>query len=234
MLRILPVGLAIVILIAAGLLNGIWINRWNLSSEPSASAARMEDIPKEFGEWKAQGNREIDDQSKAIGEIAGYMSRIYSHSSGSDVACLIVCGRPGAIGAHTPDVCFVGQNQTMLKRDHKEILLGAGEGSAQFYTAVFKRTESGSAYYNRAFWSWSADGVWSAPENPRLKFLGKQVLYKLYVTYPLTDEEDKLEEGAGLDFIKVLLPELDPVLFDRESPDAHAERRLPYTFARMK
>jgi Protein of unknown function (DUF3485) len=233
MLRTLPMTLAILLLMAGGLVNGIWIDRWNLSSEPGASAAKMEKIPEEIGEWKAQSSRDIDDQSKAIGEIAGYLSRVYSHS-GRDVACLIVCGRPGAIGAHTPDVCFVGQNQIMLKRQQKDMPIGDGEGSAQFYTAIFKRTESGISSYNRAFWSWSADGVWSAPENPRLKFLGKQVLYKLYVTYPLADEEDKLEEGAGQDFINVLLPKLHSVLFGNEKQNALAKREMPFTFANIK
>jgi hypothetical protein len=233
MLRTLPMILAIVILLAGGLVNGIWIDRWNLSSEPSASAAKLEGIPMEIGDWKAPGNREIDDQSKAIGEIAGYMGRVYSHLS-TDVACLIVCGRPGAIGAHTPDVCFVGQNQTMLKLQRKPIPIGAGEDSAKFYTAVFKRTESGIPHYTRAFWSWSADGFWSAPESPRVEFLGKQVLYKLYVTYPLAEEEDKIEEGAGLDFIKVLLPKLDSVLFGKGTQDLLAEHRLPYAFAITK
>jgi hypothetical protein len=226
--------LAIVILIAGGLVNGIWIDRWNLSSEPSASAAKLEGIPMEIGDWKAPGNREIDDQSKAIGEIAGYMGRVYSHL-GSDVACLIVCGRPGAIGAHTPDVCFVGQNQTMLKNQRTMVKIGAGENEAQFYTAIFKRSESGSLFYTRAFWSWSADGKWTAPDNPRFYFLGNEVLYKLYVTYPVADEEEKLEEGGpGADFIKVLLPKLDPVLFGKGTQDSLAEHRLPFAFAITK
>jgi hypothetical protein len=226
--------LAIVALIAAGLVNGVWIDRWNLSSEPGASAAKLERIPMEIGEWKAPGNREIDDQTKAIGEIAGYMGRVYSSHSGSDVACMIVCGRPGAIAAHTPDVCFVGQNQTMLKNQRTTVEIGAGENEAQFYTAIFKKSESGIPSYTRAFWSWSADGAWTAPDNPRLNFLGKQVLYKLYVTYPVADEEDKLEEGAGADFIKVLLPGLHSVLFGNETQNTLARRALPCTFANIK
>jgi hypothetical protein len=227
----LPMTLAIIILVAAGLLNGVWIDRWNLSSEPSASAAKVEQIPVEFGDWKMLDSKELDEQSKAIGEIAGSINRIYGRG-GEDVSCLIVCGRPGAIGAHTPDICFVGKNQTMHDRKLLSIPIGAGEKPAEFSTAIFRRTDGGISSSSRAFWAWSADGSWSAPEYPRLRFLGQQVLYKLYVTYPLPDEKDDPALGPGAGFIKVLLPGLDPVLFGKGT--SIAEGRLHYSFANIK
>jgi hypothetical protein len=227
----LPMTLAIIILVAAGLLNGMWIDRWNLSSEPSASAAKVEQIPEEFGEWKMRDSKELDEQSKIIGEIAGSINRIYGRG-GEEVSCLIVCGRPGAIGAHTPEICFVGKNQKMVKREQWVIPIGPSAGSAEFSTAIFQRTDGGISSNSRAFWAWSADGFWSAPKNPRLKFLGQQVLYKLYVTYPVAEEKDKPEDGPGEAFIKVLLPALDHVLFGKGT--SVAEGRLHYTFANIK
>jgi hypothetical protein len=222
MLRTLPMVLAIAALLLAGTVYGVWIDRWSLSQEPRASAAKLELVPTEFDDWVMSSDQEIDDQSKAIGGIAGSLSRIYTNrATNQSVACLIVCGRPGAIGAHTPDVCFVGANQRMERRVTKRIPLGTDLPSVEMHTAIFTHSEGGVSSITRAFWSWSADGTWSAPENPRLKFLGKNALYKLYVTFPISREEEEIEDGPGQKFIQALIPVLDRVLFAKDDQARH-------------
>jgi hypothetical protein len=123
----------------------------------------------------------------------------------------------------------------MLRQKRKPVTVGPDEASAEYYTAVFRKTEGGLATFSRAYWMWSAQGTWTAPENPRLSFLGKDALYKLYITHSLREEEISEEEGGpGLEFIKVLIPELDHVLFGKGKREPVAHGHFHSTFAIMK
>jgi hypothetical protein len=59
------------------------------------------------------------------------------------------------------------------------------------------------------------DGNWQAAENPRMEFMGRKSLYKLYVTRGLTPTE-RDHSPAGVDptqeFLNDFLPEVKKVL----------------------
>jgi hypothetical protein len=216
MIRSFPMVIAIAAIFGAGAGYGLMVDRWGLSQEPGKSAKRLDQIPDALGDWRADTKHEIDEQSKAIGEIAGAFSCTYKNQRNGDVVtALIVCGRPGAIGAHTPDVCFVGQGQEMLVRTTKKFQLGPDLPEVECFTAVFEKTTIGLVERRRAFWTWSADGNWSAPQNPRLNYLGQNVLFKLYVTYQFLREDEKIEEGPGPDFLREFIPRINSILFEK-------------------
>jgi hypothetical protein len=225
------VGLAIVLL--AGLVHGVWTGRWQLTNEPQASAARLENVAMDLGDWQSR-SLELDAQTLAIGEIAGYLDRVFrSQQTGEEVSTLIVCGRPGPIGQHPPDICYGGEGYELHKKKRQAFEVDGAKGPAEFWVGDFRKTENGLPVYLRIFWSWSPDGAWRAPDNPRVAFASYPdlshlkvaarypALYKLYIVHRLAREDETVEEDPSLKLMKVLLPELQRTLFQAgEGPGA--------------
>src|SRR5947209_2410247 len=109
MSRLLPVLTVVVIVTLSGVVHGVWTNRWGTAKAVQEAAEKLEkNVPMTIGEWDGQA-KEMTEREIAIGEIDGYVSRSYvNRRTGSMVSLLIVCGRPGPISVHTPDVCYGG------------------------------------------------------------------------------------------------------------------------------
>src|SRR5438128_10236537 len=103
--RGLVIALAAGLVIAVAVFEGMRSNRWGASEDMKAAAAKLERIPREFGEWigtDSQLDRKIVDMAEAVGYLnRGYVNR----KTGERFDVLLLCGPSGAIGAHTPDVC---------------------------------------------------------------------------------------------------------------------------------
>src|SRR5262249_9023634 len=102
MLRFLSVAGAFVPLFFSGIVHGLWTDRWGLSAAPTASAERLQHIPLVLGEWRGEEVPIDADSSKGV---AGYLCRRYVNQRNEMVTVALVCGRPGAVVTHTPDVC---------------------------------------------------------------------------------------------------------------------------------
>jgi Protein of unknown function (DUF3485) len=217
MFRMIPALVAVALIIGSGIVHALWTDRWSLSNEPKASAERLDQVPQVLGDWQGTDGPPVDAQDMAIGEIAGFLSRSYvNRQTGASVGLLMVCGRPGSISVHTPDVCFVGGGQELLRKDHRQLNLLPGGPPQDFLVGYFRKRELEGTSHSRAFWAWSADGNWSAPNHPRFTFAGKKALYKLYVVHQIQREEETIDEDPSLEFMGVLLPELKKVLFTPE------------------
>jgi hypothetical protein len=212
--RRLPLLLAaFALILSAGLVHGLWTNRWVPSDEPGASAARLQRLPRTVNDWDGE-DREIPATQLAIGEIAGYQSRQYvNRLTGSKVEIMIVCGRPGPISVHTPEVCFGGAGYQMVGSETRVSVLpqGGAGGPSEFRSARMKKTNTPVPDTIRILWAWSSDGVaWQAPDYPRLAFAGPghDALYKLYVIRHVAQSEEAPEDDACIEFVQPLLREL--------------------------
>jgi hypothetical protein len=213
MKKALPALAAFTLIVAAGLLNGMWTNRWSVSRELEAAEARVKDVPPTFGDWEGH-DLNLDPATMAEIGIDAFVYRGYVRrgSDGKDWAqILLVCGRAGPVCVHTPDVCFPSAGFRM--GDKKQVAIGAGRGKrAEFETATFVRKGGpGAAMPLRVSWAWSADGAWQAPDNPRWTFGRRPALYKLYIIQPAAGPS--AGKDAGPEFVQDLLTELDRRLF---------------------
>src|SRR5688572_8067455 len=108
MAKIIPSVVALMVLAAYGLAEGLWTDRWQTSHEAEQAAARLADVPRTVGDWDGT-DEELDARQVAVAQLLGHVMRKYTHrESGAAVTVLLVCGRPGPIAVHTPDVCFRG------------------------------------------------------------------------------------------------------------------------------
>lgn len=206
-LRGLMIGLAVVGLAAAAIAEGFLSGRWGPSGELRAAAAKLDGVPKTFGDWTGT-DIPLDDKVVRVAEAAGYVQRSYRNGkNGSEVTVLLLCGPPGPIGAHTPEYCYAGNGFAMAGQAEKKTLALPNGTAASYWSARFEKTAPPSDPL-RVCWMWGTDGDWEAAANPRLGL--KSALYKLYVvrTEAITPRGgDPIQE-----FLTDFLPEVKKAL----------------------
>jgi hypothetical protein len=209
MRRFLPFAVAFVLLASSGVVHGLLTGRWGISPDVRAAAARCDQLPMSFGEWESHV-KDISPAELEVAEVVGYCSREYVKRGDQKqrVTLLLICGRPGPISVHTPDICYAGAGYSVVGNvEHYPIKSDAV--AAEFATACFSKPNPVPVPL-RILWSWSDGGPWSAPDNPRLTFARSGALYKLYVLRG-TDQTLQKDDPC-VEFLEALLPELQKCL----------------------
>jgi hypothetical protein len=212
--RILPVAVAVAVVVLCAIVHGLWTARWGEARDTVSAASQLEQLPATIGDWDAQ-DLELDARQLRVAEAIGYVYRRYiNRRSGAVLSLIIVCGRPGPIAVHPPDVCYTaaGFNPLAAPARHS-VPAGASVEQAEFWASTFRRQDASSSEDLRVFWSWSATGVWKAPDNPRLTFARYRTLYKMYVVRQVYSADETTKDSESDDFIRGLLPELSRCVF---------------------
>jgi hypothetical protein len=213
MFRTLPVLAAFVVLLSALVAHGLWTNRWQDGAELERAAARLERVPMNLGDWEG-ARLQMSSREQELAGLTGYVMRRYRNRLNGDILTVtLLCGRPGPLSAHTPEVCYPGAGFEMTgSRSRSAVRWESGARTAEFWTADFHKGGPAATEHLRIFWAWSAAGDWAAPENPRPAFGGAPVLYKVYVARRLDTANEPAEDDPALRFLKRLLPELQKVI----------------------
>lgn len=201
---------------ASGYVHGVLTDRWGVPEKVTAAAARLERVPPVLGDWQSidlpMKPRELE-----IAEARGALARRYTNRrSGEVVEVLILCGRPGPISVHEPTTCFIGAGYKLHHFDDDVPLSVAGADAVQCRLGDFAKEADGTRSAVRTFWTWSSDGRWQSPSNPRLAFAPNPYLYKMYLSRSavLTKENEPAEDPV-VDFMHDFMPALNEALFDR-------------------
>lgn len=213
MLRMLPTWLGLALVIAFGVAEGLWANRWQISDAPEQAAARLAEVPLSVGDWKGEP-RELDARQVAKAELTGYLHRRYVNEQTEEaVTVLLVCGRAGPVSLHTPDVCYQGAGYHLSEsQTRRDVAPESMAEPVKFWVGQFQK-DGAVPDPLRIFWIWGANGKWETPDNPRLAFARADALYKLYVIRELPSADDPLDKDPSLEFVKVFLPQLQSRLF---------------------
>jgi hypothetical protein len=204
MTRILPIVAAVAVLVAGGVVHGLWTDRWSVQPDAAAAAARMDTLPLTVGDWEGEA---LPVSPRELQGLGGYVARRYvNRATGDAVTLALMCGRPRVVSIHTPDVCYAGSGFEVAE-PARFAPAGLAE-SAEFWTTDMVRTRATEQTRLRVFYSWAAAGAWQAPETPRVAFAGSPVLYKLYLLRDLPPGSAPLAEDPCLDFFKAVQPEL--------------------------
>src|SRR5262249_8482825 len=129
----------------------------------------------------------------------------------SRVQVFLVCGRPGPISVHTPDVCFEGAGYRMTGAPAKFPLEFSPDD--EFWHVTFLKEGLQSQDQVGVFWAWNSDGHWQAPDNPRWTFARSKALFKLYLIHDVPRSKLPPHKDSTLDLLKELLPKLKECLF---------------------
>jgi hypothetical protein len=209
-LAIILVAFSLVIISGVG--QGLLTDRWGFSAEPQASAAKLSLIPLALGDWQGQ-DLEMDPREFSRASIAGYVMRRYVHRlTGTELQVLLVCGRPGHVAVHSPEVCFQGEGYVFEGEKQSYSLRPSSNQADDFWVANCIK-ERGEPDQLRIFWSFSSAGTWRAPKDPRLDFAREPALFKLYVVRHLAKLGDSLDDDPSVEFLRVFLPKVQQCLF---------------------
>lgn len=172
--RLFGVIAIVTLVLASATAHGIVTNRWNGGDATPA----MPQVSMSFGDWIGE---ELKSQVKEPG-LANITRRYVHGPTGKSYTISLTVGRSGLTSQHTPDYCYAGSGYTGSKIDRRLVELPEGQPAELFTTEFRKQNREGAEEVLRIFWGWSADSRWAAPKiDPRFAFLGKPVLYKLYI-----------------------------------------------------
>jgi hypothetical protein len=218
-------GFAVVVL--SGIACGIWTDRWGDAEQLRAAAERVNAIPLHVGDWIGT-EEELSERDRAMGDILSYKARRYVHrTKRTELQFLIVCGQPKYIAVHTPDVCYEGAGYGLQGKLEKYTVTAAdGQALGQFQYGRFAKTVAGVPTNYRIMWSFSPDGPWTAPDQPRTVFPRTRhgfpidrYLYKIYVVRQMARPDEPMDgTDPGVEFLQEMLPELHKVLFPSSPP----------------
>lgn len=217
LLRLAAFATALAILVSTAIVQGEWSGRWTIGAAIERAVTKLDAIPIQVGSWSGQAF-ELDEQSLAIGEIAGYVARRYRHEDGREVSVMLVCGRPGPISVHTPEWCYGGAGFEAKQTPSNRALEPDSEpaGKADFATNLFMKEDAAIPEGLRIYWAWNTGMGWKAPENPRLMFAAKPFLYKLYIVTGADGTVERAGEDVCEKFLLDFLPVVDEVLYRGE------------------
>jgi exosortase/archaeosortase family protein len=203
------------LVVAPAVVHGVWSERWGQSEAMRQAVARLERVPMDAGDWKGEP-MPLSPRHRAIAEIRGYLLRRYRRSPREQgLSVLLLCGRPGPVSVHTPDVCYRGAGYQMVGEPEAVWVDLGADGEAWFWVADFRQRNVPAPRTLRIFWSWH-DREWEAAEQPRLAHAGLPVLWKLYVIRELTRPGEPVQSDPALAFLRQWLSVLDRALWERD------------------
>jgi len=194
-----------------GLVHGFWTNRWAWADETAVPAARLGQVATDLGEWHGEP---LEQAPRQMEPISGYLYRRYTNQrTGVVVVVALICGQPGPVSIHTPDVCYGASGYEVAPHAKYTLPASGDTPAADFWTSQLRKTQAASQTNLRIFWSWTSSGNWQIADNPRLAFAHLPVLFKLYVIRDLSSSSEPLEDDPSLDLLRQLLPELQHKVF---------------------
>jgi hypothetical protein len=194
-------------LVVCGIVHGFWTDRWTPPVETAQAAERLNDIPLELGEWDGEA---LEVKSGEAGNgVAGCIKRRYVHrKTGAVMSVFLVCGRPGPVSIHTPDVCYGASGFQVNTTGRYEF----DDGESLWKTDA-TRTNATEQTRLRLYWGWSDGTGWTAADDARAQFARRPVLHKLYVVRELSGLNESGRTEPCEEFLSVLLPALRRTLF---------------------
>jgi hypothetical protein len=201
------------LILGGGVVYGLVTERWTPAAEEVWPI--LERLPLMIGDWDGRAI-DTDPEEFPMTTPDTMLLRRYVHRvNGAVVTLFLTAGRAGPIvAAHQPDGCYPGAGYQFATPTTKRSLdLGADNAPLDFRVATFSKTARAFPVFLRVYWSFSADGEWKVPDNPRLAFAGQRRVYKMYAIRQLKRGDEPLEGDAAEKFLRDLAPEMQRVIF---------------------
>lgn len=195
-------------LVVSGLVHGVCSNRWS-SLAGGEGKDLLENLDGDVGDWRP-GDVLCINPAEIAEKTVCHSRRFMPLKLGQPMVVSVTSGGPGVVAVHTPDVCYLGAGYKLKGEvSRQEISFGDDGKIASFWTADFIKTTALGSESVRVRWSWTADGKWEAPDYPRLEYARVQMLYKLYIVQPLSEDDNFSRGDPYRKFIADLIPRLN-------------------------
>jgi Protein of unknown function (DUF3485) len=172
-----------------------------------AAQRRFDSVPLSLPGWTGRVVEYDDKQLKAANARAHTYRTYTRDKSGESVTLLLLAGHPGEVGAHDPERCYGGAGYRQVgTRTRRQLTDPATAEASSLWTCRFD-TDTFPAASVQVDWGWTSGGAWVAADDARFEFVGKSVLYKLYLTRGLSAGGRETDEPTAA-FLSAFLPEL--------------------------
>ncbi len=189
-----------------GVAHGVVTARWSGGRD---RAPAMPEIPATLGDWVASDDETDKDDPGMI-----HFTRRYTHAkTGRSFLMLLTVGHPGLTAVHTPEYCYRGSGYDQAGAVERRSADTKGGPPATFFTTQFEKKSAAGIEQLRVFWTWSDGRGWEAPDWPRVHYLRRASIYKLYVVAGGSADVAPSRDPALDDFLATLLGALDRSLF---------------------
>jgi hypothetical protein len=178
-----------IVVLASGILHGMHTSRWSEKPALDRYLTRLDAVPEAFGDWTSKTEM-LQDDLRPHG-IEKYIFRTYTYlnnRSTESYQVLVVCGRPGPIASHTPDVCYRGSGYTPAGDQKRADVTVTDETNRTsktyplFYMKFQPPKTRASDMEKDIRWAWMAPSKsLQAPDWPRIEFESQPALYKVYI-----------------------------------------------------
>jgi hypothetical protein len=173
-------------LLVGAVVHGATTQRWKLFVSASHMMDALHSQKVQLSDYQAE---EIPSEMPLKEKSQATCNRYVSMSQNQTVMVSIITGPPGSVSTHTPDVCYPSSGYTMLRPPVRETVDLPGGGQASYYVSEFEKKTATQVVRQRVRWSWSADGLWNAPDRPRFAYLKEPELAKVYIVTPFPEME---------------------------------------------
>ena len=224
MTKFLPMVAAVVVIGVSTFLQGQYSERFG-KHRPEALqgfTSRLDAVPRVIGDWKGQ-DMPIDPREFKASGCDGCVSRDFVNEvTGEKVSLFLVSGTARHVTIHTPDWCYRGAGFTM-DGAKQQFTFDTVDMTPppEAITARFSKHEVHHMQRLQIFWTFTADGNWQGPLQPKPAFAGEPALYKVYLITPLSDEEGS-DGTAAIRFAEEIFPVLNETLFGNAGTPADA------------
>jgi hypothetical protein len=212
MFRTKPTVAALVLIVAAGVVQTLLATATTDNEAIRSLAKRIDDIPLVIGDWQAEQGEEPDELTMRVADAAGMIQRLYLNTrDNTQVQIMLLVGRPGPLSVHLPEVCYRGAGYRE-QRAIAERAIEVGSDTPRFRVVDMENNSGSIPRYMRVYHTWTDGTGWTVPKVPRLAFARSPYLCKLYVTtVPLTAPIQGDVDPASR-FIETCLPAIEKVL----------------------
>ena len=211
--RSIAIVVGFLVLVSAGVVHGVWTDRWHQSEQLSLAVERFAQLPDDLGPWKGRAYEQDPAALALTGAIGHYSRSFLDPQTGERVLVILLVGKPARMSVHRPEHCYQAAGYTMSGPALKAQLRVDGAEEAEFFTGLFSRDEAAGLSQMQIFWAFSAGERWEAPDSPRTRFARRDVLFKLYVIRNVAGSPGPLNDDPGVRLMGRLLPELKANLF---------------------
>ena len=213
---LVPFFVALPIVVASAIWQGGKTERWGKFPELDVCAARIDKIPLEIGEWKGTLGPKMDENIRKYAGAVGDTQILYTNAAGQKVNLLVVCGRLQDVWNHRPDRCYPAHGYKQETDPREQKVTDAENAPSIFLTSIYALETDQRRV--RVYWGWSSNGKWVAPDDLRQDFMRTDPIFKIQVEAGVAQDDEPADRGPAVDFMKVLLPELNRALFPGYKP----------------
>lgn len=187
----------------AGLIEGRFSDDSRSSEQLELASATLSRLPLQCGDWTA-APLTLNPEELKIAEASGAILRKYTNQlTGQTATVLALCGRPGPISVHPPTACYRARGYRITDVQLPVQIAECGRGHSVL-AAEFTNPAGFAQDRVGILWTWSTDGEWSAPSNPRIEFAGTPALFKLYVTWDRRNDQRPFIESIPRVFFRAI------------------------------